>query len=88
MKKILAVILLVLVAISLCACATIGTRQIGIDTAYNFKWGIIQLGNGEIIEGPVSGWRDFQDGDEIQLVINGVTYLTHYSNVILASEKP
>lgn len=88
MKKIIMLILVFIVCTaSLCAC-TIGNRQIGIDTTHTFAWGIIQLGNGELIEGKVTSWRDFSEGDEVQLTINGITYLTHYSNVILATEKP
>lgn len=74
------------VMLGLTGCA-IGNRNIGIDFTQTFTWGIIRLGNGELIEGKVTSWRDFEDGDEIQLTINGITYLTHYSNVILATNK-
>ena len=88
MKKIFAVILVLLMcALVLCGCQ-IGNRNIGWDTTQTFRWAIIQLGNGELIEGAVESWRDFEDGDEVQLTINGITYLTHYSNVILTTEKP
>lgn len=87
MKKIfILALVLILCAMSFCACS-IGNRQIGIDTTHTFRWAIIQLGNGELIEGTVTSWRDFNDGDEIQVTINGITYLTHYSNVILATNK-
>lgn len=87
-KKVYLVIAMVaLLAFVLCGCQ-IGNRNIGLDLTQTFSWGIIQLGNGELIEGPVSSWRDFEDGDEVQLIINGVTYLTHYSNVILTTKKP
>lgn len=88
MKKMLVLILvLVLCAIGLSACK-VGNRQIGFDTTQTFKYAVIQLGNGELIEGAVESWRDFEDGDEVQLTINGITYLTHYSNVILTTKKP
>jgi len=88
MKKIVALmVVLAVCTVALCACQ-VGNRQIGFDTAQKFSWAIIQLGNGELIEGPVTSWRDFDDGDELQLVIRGKTYLTHYSNVILVTEKP
>lgn len=88
MKKMLVLILvLALCAIALSACK-VGNRQIGFDTTQTFRYAIIQLGNGELIEGAVESWRDFEDGDEVQLTINGITYLTHYSNVILTTEKP
>lgn len=88
MKKIFAVILvMVMCALALCGCQ-VGNRNIGWDTTQTFRWAIIRLGNGELIEGTVESWRDFEDGDEVQLTINGITYLTHYSNVILTTEKP
>ena len=87
-KKIFAVILvMVMCALVLCGCQ-VGNRNIGWDTTQTFRWAIIRLGNGELIEGEVESWRDFDDGDEVQLTIKGITYLTHYSNVILTTEKP
>ena len=87
MKKIACVILILALALTLTACK-VGNRQVGWDTTQTFRWAIIRLGNGELIEGTVESWRDFEDGDEVQLTIRGVTYLTHYSNVILTTEKP
>ena len=88
MKKIIAIIILITFAcLSLSACQ-IGNRKIGFDTTQTFHWAIVQLGNGELIEGPVSSWRDFEESDVVQFTINGITYLTHYSNVILATEEP
>ena len=88
MKKIILVILVIIVlALSLSACQ-IGNRKIGFDTTQTFRWAIIQLGNGELIEGPVDSWRDFDESDVVQITIKGVTYLTHYANAILVTEKP
>lgn len=88
MKKIFTIILImVMCALILCGCQ-VGNRNIGWDTTQTFRWAIIRLGNGELIEGEVESWRDFEDGDEVQLTIKGITYLTHYSNVILTTEKP
>ena len=72
----------------LTGCMRIGNRTIGLDTKQTFSWGIIQLGNGELIEGPIDTWRDFRDGDEVQITIKRITYLTHYSNIILCSKEP
>ena len=83
-KKIALIVLLALVVICLCGC----NREIGFDTKWNFKWAILQLGNGELIEGPVSSWRDFSESDCVQFTMNGITYLTHYSNVILCTTEP
>ena len=89
MKKILAVaILLVTLCFCLTGCMTIGNRQVGLDLTQSFTWAIVELGNGELIEGKVTSWRDFDESDVVQLTMNGVTYLTHYSKVILCTSKP
>lgn len=87
MKKIIIVALIITLCLTLTACQ-IGNRKIGIDTTQTFRWAIIQLGNGELIEGPVDSWRDFDESDVVQITIKGVTYLTHYANAILVTEKP
>ena len=84
-KKIALIGILVVLMVCLCGC---GNRQMGFDTTWNFKWAILELGNGEIIEGPVSSWRDFDESDCVQFTMNGVTYLTHYAKVILCTEEP
>ena len=86
MKKIICVILILISALTLTACY--GNRERGWDTKWNFEHVIIQLGNGELIEGKVDSWRDFSESDAVQVTIGGITYLTHYSNVILCSSKP
>lgn len=87
MKKIVFVTLILVLCLTLTACR-IGNRDIGFDTKQTFRWAIIQLGNGELIEGPVDSWRDFQESDVVQVTIEGITYLTHYSNAILTTKKP
>ena len=56
------------------------------DTTYRFHRAIISLPNGEIVDGKVDRWVDFES-DAVQVVIDGTTYLTHYSNVVLINEK-
>lgn len=87
MKKIVIIALILILSITLTACK-IGNRDIGFDTIQTFRWAIIQLGNGELIEGPVNSWKDFDESDVVQVTIDGITYLTHYANVILTTEKP
>ncbi len=62
-----------------------GNMQV-LDTTYSFERAIISLPNGEIIEGEVQSWTDFEDADQIQVKIDGKQYLTHISNVVLISE--
>jgi hypothetical protein len=62
-----------------------GNKQI-IDTTYTFNRAIIELPNGEVIEGKVDSWRDYEDGDQIQVVIEGKTYLVHSSRIVLIKD--
>jgi len=87
MKKIICVVLILSLALALTACQ-VGNRQMGWDTTQTFTHAILELGNGEIVEGTVTSWRDFEESDVVQFTMNGVTYLTHYSKVILCTKKP
>jgi len=60
-------------------------RQI-IDTTYSYNKAIISLPDGTIISGKVDSWKDYEDGDQIQVKINDVTYLVHSSQIVLISE--
>lgn len=80
MKKLICIILAMVICLSIAACGY--NRQI-IDLDYKFNYAIIFLPDGNRIEGKVTSWRDFDQSDMIQLKIDGVTYMTHSSNVIL-----
>lgn len=83
MKKIvIAIMLFALVCVCLSGCQ-LGNRQIGFDTKQRFDEAIIFTPTYEIIRGDIDSWRDFNESDVVQVTINGITYLTHYSNVIL-----
>jgi hypothetical protein len=84
MKKILITLLIALFMMTtLSGC---GNKQI-IDLTYTFDKAIISLPNGDIVEGKVEGWTDYEDGDQIQVKIDGATYLVHSSNVVLIKEN-
>ena len=57
------------------------------DTVYRYDTAVISLPNGEIIEGEVENWRDYEDGEQLQIKINGVTYLVHSENVVLMAKS-
>lgn len=81
MKKLIALIITIVLVCSLTAC---GNKQI-FDTTYSFERAIVQLPNGKIVEGKVTSWKDYE-GDQIQVVIEGKTYLVHSENIVLISE--
>ena len=43
----------------------------------------VKLPSGETVSGEVQGWNGYSDGDMLQVTIDGITYLTHSSNVVL-----
>ena len=85
MKKIIAILLVAVVALSL-ALITTGCNKQLVDMTYSYEYAIIGLPNGEVVEGKVSSWTDFEDGDQIQVKIDGKTYLVHSSNIVLISD--
>lgn len=80
MKKILCVLLVLAVCFLLIGCGY--NKQI-VDMDYKFNYAVIFLPDGDRIEGKVSSWNDYEQSDMIQVKIEGVTYLTHSSNVVL-----
>lgn len=86
MKRTATVILaLMIVACSIFALSGCGNKQI-FDTTYTFTRAIISLPDGTVIDGKVESWKDYEDGDQIQVKIDGVTYLVHSSNICLISD--
>ena len=81
MKKLIALALTLVLLLTLTAC----NKQM-VDLTYSYERAILSLPNGEVIEGKVSSWTDFEDGDQIQVRIDGKTYLVHSSNIVLISD--
>ena len=84
MKKVIAVLLAVIVLLTVCLLSACNKQMV--DLTYSYEYAIIGLPNGETGEGKVSSWTDFEDGDQIQVKIDGKTYLVHSSNVVLISK--
>lgn len=84
MKKIIALLLVVILVLAVTLLA--GCNKQMVDLTYSYEYAIIGLPNGETVEGKVTSWTDFEDGDQIQVKIDGKTYLVHSSNVVLISE--
>lgn len=55
------------------------------DTTYTYDYAIIRLQNGEVIEGKVEKWTDYE-GEQLQVTIDGVTYLTNSLNCTLIAK--
>lgn len=81
MKKILVIFASIAMILSMTGC----NRQI-IDTTFSYNRAIIHLPDGTVIDGKVQSWKDYEDGDQIQVKIDGVTYLVNCMNIVLISE--
>jgi hypothetical protein len=76
----------VMIAVMVACCLTgCGNKQM-FDTTYTYNYAIVQLPNGEVVEGKVDSWTDFEDGDQIQVKIGGKSYLVHSENIALIDE--
>ncbi len=84
MKKVIAFLLALVVILGIALLA--GCNKQMVDLTYSYEYAIIGLPNGEVVEGKVSSWTDFEDGDQIQVRIDGKTYLVHSSNIVLISD--
>ena len=66
------------IAIIVAASALIlgGCNYNAMDLQYEFNYAYIELPDGQIVAGKVESWRDYEDGEQLQVKINGITYLT------------
>lgn len=81
MKKIIAIISAVVVIMSASAC----NKQV-VDLTYKFDKAIVRLANGEVVEGKLQSWMDYENSDQIQVKIDGKSYLVHAANCTLIDE--
>lgn len=73
---------MVLAMLSTAILCTGCNKQI-IDTSYTFDKAILYVG-GEWITINVDSWKDYEDGDQIQVKdTDGNTYLVHSTNITL-----
>lgn len=86
-RRIFALIMLIAVVAG-CAVLMTSCNRSFIDTKYKFEYAYVLLPDGKFVAGPVDSWHDFDDSDQLQVTINGVTYLSFSSNIVLCSKKP
>jgi hypothetical protein len=81
MKKIIALLLVLLMAWLLCGC-----NKTIFDTTYTFNYAFVSLPDGSCIDGPIKAWKDWEDSDMLQVTFSdGTVYYTHSSNVVLVA---
>lgn len=82
----IAMIVCVLLVCTGCGERKTGNRITGGKDVQTFTYCYVVLGGKEIVRGAITQWRDYEDCDEIQVLVNGKYYLTHYSNVVLVAD--
>lgn len=81
------VILLAAIVLTLSGCdVKSGNRIVEGKDVQTFTYAYVRLGEKDIVEGFITQWRDYTSGDEVQVLINGKYYLTHYSNVVMIAD--
>lgn len=81
------VVILVVCVFVFSGCETkTGNRIVNGKDVQTFTHAYVKLGDETIVKGAVTQWRDYTNGDEVQVLINGKYYLTHYSNVVLIAD--
>lgn len=63
-----------------------GNRITGGKDVQTFTYCYVVLGGKEIARGAVTQWRDYDNSDTVQVLVNGKYYLTHYTNVVLIAD--
>jgi major membrane immunogen (membrane-anchored lipoprotein) len=79
-------ILMLIILLAVAAFALTGCNMSIIDTTYTFDKAIVYMGN-EKIELEIKKWKDYDDGEQIQIETkDGKVYLTSMNNAILIKE--
>ena len=81
MKKISLLASMVALCAWLCGC----NKQI-IDMTYAYNYAYIDIPGGSVVEGPIQSWKDYEEGDQIQVKINDVVYLTDTTRCVLVAK--
>lgn len=83
-KKLLVAVLATTTILGLTGC---GNKDL-FDTNYTYDRAIIGLPNGESVEVEIKQWKDYEDGEQIQIISkDGTVYLTSSLNCILINDK-
>ena len=78
-KRIALALVLVIAALLLASC---GNKDY-FDTVRTYHEAVIAMPDGTVVSGEVQNWRSYGNGDQIQVKIDGITYLVHSSDIVL-----
>ena len=86
-KVILLIALLLCCVLVFAGCEKkMGNRITGGKDVQTFTYAYVVLGGQKVAEGSITQWRDYDNSDTVQVLINGKFYLTHYTNVVLIAD--
>lgn len=82
MKKIFAFVCVLLIF----APILTGCNKQMMDFTFKYDTAVLQLPDGTVVKGKCQSWTDFEDGDQLQVKVDGKTYLVHSMNCVLIDE--
>lgn len=94
MKKLISIIALACIlltllamALTLVSCEAIESNYQYVDLNYKFDYAYIAYGDGTVKKVEVASWRDYEEGDQLQITgKDGSVYLVHSENCVLVKE--
>ena len=85
-KRALCMLAAILLVVAMILMFLTGCNRQVIDTTFSYDNAILALPDGSVISGKIESWKDYDDGDQIQVKIDGTTYLVHSANIALIKE--
>ena len=88
-KALLLIILSIVMLLVFSSCGNphkTGNRITGGKDVQTFTYCYVVLGGKEVVKGAVTQWRDYDNSDTVQVLVDGKYYLTHYTNVVLVAD--
>lgn len=80
-------ILIISAAIAATLCLSGFGNKDWFDTVYTYDRAVISLPDGTVIDGKIDSWTDYEDGDQLQVKIDGKIYLVHSSDIALIKNE-
>lgn len=85
-KRALCMLAAILLVVAMMLMFLTGCNRQVIDTTFSYDKAVLALPDGSVVSGKIESWKDYDDGDQIQVKIDGTTYLVHSANIALIKE--
>ena len=83
-KTMLIIVTFLMFALAVCSVLSAVDREL--ELSKTFDHAMVFFPDGDMVEGKVTSWKNFADSDQVQVEIDGKTYLVHSRNIVLVSE--